>query len=170
MKKIFLILSLLISINLVSAFNLSETLLEIDQSLVVLVALFIIIFSLSFFALKNVFKDNPTIAGVVAAAVSFLAVYGINKSEFNTGDLALNIGISESSLALLMFLAIISGIIYMFVKLKTNALLILGIIFITLSFFVYTENLFLIIGGILIMSRIFMKANDKESKKNQKKE
>jgi len=163
MKKIFSILSLLMSINFVSAFNLSEALSGIDESLVVLIALFIIIFSLTFFALKNVFKDNPTIAGVVAAAVSFLAIYGINKSEFNTEDFVLNIGISESSFALLVFLVIIAGIIFMFIKLKANALLVLGLILIVASFFVYAQNMLLIIGSVLIISRLFMKINDKET-------
>jgi len=156
MKKMFSILVLLMSMNLISAESLSESLLQLDQSLVILIALFIIIFSVSFFSLKNIFKKTPAIGGIISLAFSFLAIYGINKMGINTEEWVLNIGLSTSSLSLLLFTIIVLGITYMFIKLKLKAFLILGGIIFASSFFVYAKNLLIFVGMILIAIWFFI--------------
>ena len=159
MKKIISILSFLLAINFASAADLSEMLSQIDQSLVVLMALFIITFSVSFFSLNKIFKDNKTMAGVMAGTVAFLAVYGINKIEFNTPDFFYNLGISESAFSLGIFIAITAGIIYMFTQLGKDTLVILGTVLMALSFFVYAKALLMTVGIILLVVWFFISVN-----------
>lgn len=86
MKKAVLFAFLfLASINLVSAQSMiSDLLNKIDQSMVILSSIFIISFSLLFFALsKTAFKTNGTIAGIIAAILAFLITYGVNKTGFD---------------------------------------------------------------------------------------
>lgn len=156
MKKVVSILSLLFAINFVSAAELGDILGSLDQSLVILIALFLVTFSLAFFALNKVFRDNKSMAGVVAGAVAFLAVYGVNKMEFSFGDFFGNLGVSESTLSLALFIIIGAGIVFMFVKMKKDAFLILGALLIGLSFFVYAKALLIVVGVILIAVRFFI--------------
>jgi hypothetical protein len=164
MKKVVSILSLLLAINFASAAEIGDLLGSIDQSLVILIALFLVTFSLSFFALNKVFKDNKTMAGVVAGAVAFLAVYGVNKIEFDTGNLLSSLGMSESVISLALFVIITAGIIFMFVKLKRNALMILGILLVGLSFFVYAKALLMIAGIILLIIWVVLNVKKKGNK------
>jgi hypothetical protein len=166
MKKIFSLIPLLLSINFASAEDLSELLSVIDQSLVVLIALFIIIFSITFFSLKKIFKDDKdvTIAGVIAIAVAFLSVYGINKIQWSAQEFVLSLGVSESAFSLIIFVAIVIGIIYMFNKLKKTTLLVLGGTAIGLSFFVYAKNFLTVVGVMLILSWFLMKVGQNKGK------
>jgi hypothetical protein len=158
MKKLGVIISSLLAINFASAATLSEVLGELDQSLVVLIALFLITFALAFFSLNKIFKTNRSMAGIIAAVVAFTAVYGINKIGFNTQDFFYNLGLSESTFALILFIVVVAGIIFMVVSLKRkkDALLILGALLIILSFFVYSKTLLIVVGIILLVIWFFI--------------
>ena len=167
MKKIGLSLLFLLAINFASAVELGELIGTLDQSLVISIALFLVTFSLAFFSLGKIFKENKNLSGVIAVTVAFLAVYGINKIEFDTSNFFYNLGISESAFSLMLFILITAGIIYMFMKFKKNSLLILGALFIGLSFFVYTKALLIVIGIILIVIRFFIPKGKWNRKRGQ---
>jgi len=156
MKKVISIISFIFAINLASAFELGDLLGSIEQSLVILIALFLITFSLAFFSLSKVFKDNRAMAGVIAGILAFIVVYGVNKMGVDVGGFFGNLGISESAISLALFVIITAGIVYMFVKLKKDTLLILGALLIGLSFFVYAKVLLIVVGAILIAVRFFI--------------
>lgn len=163
MKKLWLIISLLFAIGFASAAELSELLAEVDSSLVVLIALFLISFSLSFFALHKIFKEDKTIPGVISVVLAFLVVYGVNKIGFDTQDFFYNMGISESTFSLILFMVITGGIIFMIVSLKKKktAFLILGALMIGLSFFVYAKVLLITLGIILLLIWFFISISGK---------
>jgi len=152
-------------INFVSAQGFSEFLDQIDQSTLILGAIFIISFSILFFSLSKILlKDNPTIAGIISVALALLLTYTANKSDFNFGDFFYNIGISGESLSLILTLVILAGIIFMMARFekKENVFLVLGGVLLVASLFVYTKIILVFIGIIFLIIWIFIK-----SKKNK---
>ena len=150
-----------LTLNLIRAeVELSELLGDIDQSVVILVTLFLITFSLIFFALKkSILKSDPGIAGVVAAMLGFLMIYGVNKMGLDVGDAQnwlVDIGFTESTLALIIFVFVIAGIIYLMVHFAKDSLFIIGGGLIVLAFFSYQyKATFVVLGAILLAVRIF---------------
>jgi hypothetical protein len=168
MKKLISLVMFLFMLSFVSsAEGLGDILRTLDSSLVILIALFLISFSISFFSLNKVFKDNQSIAGILSGVISFLVVYGINKMQIDTPALLLNIGISGEALSLALFVAITGGIIIMFVKLKTKALLILGTLLLGLSFIVYAKALLMTTGLILLIIWFVMEVLNKKDGKGK---
>jgi hypothetical protein len=154
-KKSLLALSVfifLVGINFVSAQDtLSDLLNSFDESMVILAAVFIISFSILFFALtKSLFRDNIPIAGVIAGAIAFLTTWGINRTGFDFGGFFIDFGISENLLMTILPLVIIAGIIFVIIKLKSMSLFIFGGLLIVLSFFVYAKALLVVVGLILL--------------------
>jgi len=68
------LLLLVLSLNFISAQGeLSEVLAQVDQGVVLLSAVFMITFSFVFFSLKKIiFKDDETIAGIIAAMLALV--------------------------------------------------------------------------------------------------
>ncbi len=169
MKKGVLFIFLLFAmISFVSAQgDLSELLGSIDQASMIIYALFIIFFSILFFSLsKTMFKEDRAVAGILAAVISLLIVYGINKSGFDIEDIFYDIGISEEALFIIIPIIIIAGVIFTIVKLKKNSLFVIGGLLIVASIFVYEKTVLLVIGSILILARMFIP----KKKWNMKKE
>ena len=148
----------LVMINFVSAQDLLGDLLNsFDESMVILSAVFILSFSLIFFALnKSLFKENTPIAGMIAAVISFLIVYGVNKTGFDFSGFFIDIGISESVIMTIVPLLILGGIIFTIIKLKGTAFFVFGGALILLSFFVYAKALLIIIAIILFVIGFIM--------------
>lgn len=171
MKKLLLIISSLFAINFARADSLSEILGELDSSLVILMALFLITFALTFFSLNKLFKANTAISGIISVVIAFTAVYGINKAGFDTQDFFYNLGISESTFSLAIFIVIATGIIFMFAKLekKRYGFLILGALSIGASFFIYAKALMMVIGIGLLLIWFFMSISGKSDKSLLKK-
>lgn len=169
MKKGILLTFLLVAmINFVSAQEISELLGSIDQSAMIIYGMFIIFFSLLFFALsKVIFKENRATAGIIAAVLSILIVYGINKSEFNVEEFFSDIGISEGALSLVLSIVIIAGIIFIIIKFAKNSLVIVGGLLIVGSFFVYEKIILITVGVILIVTRFFIKKGIWEMKRGR---
>jgi hypothetical protein len=156
MKKRILALSIfifLVGISFVSAQDLLSDLLNtFDESMVILSAVFIISFSIVFFALnKSLFKENVVIAGVISAIVAFLITYGINKTGFDFNGFFVDIGVPENILMTLIPIVILAGIVFAIIKLGTNSLFVFGGLLIVLSFFVYAKALLIIVGIILLV-------------------
>jgi hypothetical protein len=163
MKKWLSIFVLLVSINLISAASLSELLNGIDQSTILFFGIFIISFMLLFFSLKKIFKGDTTTSGIISIALSFMIVYGINKSGLSMENFFFDLGISGNIMEIVYTIApllIIAGIIFTVVKLKKDSLLVIGGLLIIASFFIYEKTISIVIGAILIIVRIFLGKSD----------
>ena len=127
-KSVLFAFILIIMTNFVSAQNsLSDLLNEIDQSTVIFFAIFLISFSLLFFALNKVFKkQNTTASGIISLAISFLIIYGLNKSEFDIGNYLYDFGINSNVLYTLLPIVIGAAIIFLLIRFKEKALYIIG--------------------------------------------
>ena len=100
MKKWISFFILLSSISFVSAQNtFSDLLNQIDQATLLLYAVFIISFSLLFFALSRFFKESRATAGVISAAIALLLTYAVNKSGLDIQGFVFTLGISQDTLA-----------------------------------------------------------------------
>jgi len=170
MKKslIFLFL-LLIAINFVSAQDLLSDLLNtLDESMVILSAIFIISFILLFFSLnKTLFKreKNNSMAAIISIVLAFLITYGINKSGFDVSGFFFNIGISGETFSTIIPFVILAGIIVTIIFLKSKSLFVFGGLLIFLSFFIYAKTLFIVIGIILLVVGIFLNLKKKKEEK-----
>ena len=163
-KGLLFIFLLLISVSFASAqMSFSNLLDQIDQSMVILSAIFIISFSILFFALsKSAFKTNKSIAGIISAIIAFLITYGINKTGFDFQGLFYDIGISEGVLMTIIPIIIIAGSIFVIIKLKGGSLLVFGGLLIGLSFFVYEKTIPIILGVVLLIIGIVLMARKKK--------
>jgi hypothetical protein len=170
MKKGALALSIfvfILMINFISAQDLlSDLLNNFDESMIILSAVFILSFSIIFFALnKSLFKDNTPIAGVISAVIAFLIVYGFNKTGFDLSGFFFEIGIPDSVIMTIVPLVVVAGIIFTIIKLKGNSLFVFSGLLFVLSFFVYAKGfligiaIVLLVIGFVILSR---KKKDKE--------
>lgn len=154
-KGILSFLFLIAMINFVSAqMGLSDLLSSIDEATLILYAVFIISFSLLFFSLGKLFKENRAIAGIVSGAIALVITYTVNKTGFDISGFFIDLGISEDILLMIVPIIIIAGIIFMIIKFKLNSLVIIGGFFIVFGIFVYGVVLFIIVGIILIIARI----------------
>jgi hypothetical protein len=157
---------LLCAINFVSSLGVNDLLSQIDESTVIFLAVFLIAFALIFFALNKVFKGNTSISGIISVALSFLIVYGINKSQFDVEGFFFDLGVPSSLFATIIPIIVVAGIIFLVIKFKKDSLYIIGGLFLVASLFVYAKTLMLTIGIILIGIRLFLWASDKGYLKN----
>jgi membrane-associated HD superfamily phosphohydrolase len=169
---ISIIFILFATIGFVSAQGgLSELLNQIDESTLVLFAIFLIVFVLLFFSLKKVFRGDTTTPGIISVMLSLLITYGVNKTGFDVQGLISNLGISGEILSTILPIVIVAGIVFLIVYLAKNSLLAIGGLFILLSFFVYAKTLLIVVGVILIVLRftVFLKKGRWEPKGNKDK-
>lgn len=155
-KELGCFLVLMFSIGLVSAQGLSDILNQIDQSTVVLFGIFLVAFSLLFFALNRALKGNTAIAGVISAVISFLIVYAINRTGFDLNSYFYGWGISSDVISTIIPLIMLGVAVLLIIKLRKNSLLILGVGLIALSFFVYAQTLLIVVGAVLIIVRFLI--------------
>jgi len=168
MKKWFSVLMILFSINLISAASLSDLLNELDESAIVLFAIFLICFSFIFFALSKFFKDNKVFPAIISMSISLLIIYGINKSGLDLENIFSNIGVSGSAMEAVYTIApfvVIAGIIFAIVKFAKESLIIVGGFFLVLGFLIEEGTIFLILGIILIIVRFFIPKDKWKMKK-----
>jgi len=159
MKKSWVLFSAIMFISFASAQGISEILDSIDQSTMILYATFIISFCVLFFSLsKTLFKDQQqkVFAAVISATISLLIVYGVNQTEFDISGFFLDLGVSEDILLTLVPLIIAGGVIFLIVKFAKDSLIIIGGFCIALGFFVEEKTVFFVLGGILIITRLFI--------------
>jgi hypothetical protein len=165
MKKWLSVFILLASISFVSAQNnLGDLLNQIDQTTLILYVVFIVSFAILFFALSKFFKDNRSIAGLISAGIALLITYAVNKTGLDIQGFVLNIGISQETLAVVIPIILIAGIIFLIISLKKNSLFVIGGILILASFFVYEQTLLIAVGAILIIIRLFLGFKKKDFK------
>jgi hypothetical protein len=162
-KSVLSIFLLLISIGLARADTLSDMLDSLDESVVIYFAVFILSFVIFFFALNKFFKGNRATAGVVSGVLSFLIIYGINKTGFSVGDFFLDLGVAAETLSLIVSLIVLAGIILVIIKLKNNSLFVFGGLLLVGSMFVYAKAILIIIGIVLILARLTVFKGKKDS-------
>jgi hypothetical protein len=156
-KGVLSILVLLVSVSLVKASTLSDLLDSIDESVVVYFSIFILAFVLIFFALNKFFKEqNRSFAGIIAAILSFLIVYGINKTGFDISNFFVDLGVPTETLSLIITLIVLAGVVFIIIKMGKDSLFVLGGLLIVASLFVYAKAILIIIGIILIALRLFI--------------
>lgn len=165
----FLLLAVMSFVSAQSG-GLSELLNSIDESTLVLFAIFLIVFVLLFFSLKKMFKGDTTTSGIISVMLSLLITYGINKTGFDIQGLISNLGISGEILSTALPIVILGGIVFMVINLAKDSLIAIGGLFILLSFFVYAKTLLIVIGVILIVLRftVFLKKGKWERKRRGK--
>lgn len=132
-------------------FSFSDLLDEIDSSTMLLGAVFIISFALLNFSLSKFFKDrygepNKPIVGVVSFVVSLFITWGINKSDFDIESIFYNIGFSEGFLYTFLPLILLGAFIFVIIKWRGKGVILVGLFFIAISFFVYEKGLTLFLG------------------------
>jgi hypothetical protein len=162
--NIFLSLFFVFSLKFISSETLSEILASIEPSLVILTSLFIIIFALTYFSLNKYFKkENKSISGIIALAVSLLVVYATNRTDILTNtNFFYTMGISESSAGWIFFLIAAGVLAFLITKFKIDSLWIIGVLIMGISLFVYEKDILFIIGALLIIIRFFFKKKKEE--------
>lgn len=153
MKKGVLFAFILISaVSFASAASMGELLSSIDQSTVIFLAVFLISFSLLFFSLNKVFKkQNTTTSGIISAALAFLLVYWVNKSEFDVEGSLYDLGINSNILYTLLPIVIAAAIIFLLVKFKTKALYIIIAALVLLGLFILKDISAIIVLGVIVL-------------------
>ncbi|MEK6827367.1 MAG: hypothetical protein AABX99_02675 [Nanoarchaeota archaeon] len=170
MKKWLSIFVLLNFINFASAQGtISDLLNSVDPSSLIIYAVFLISFTLLFFSLNRVFKDNRTTSGIISAAIALLITYAVNKSGFDISGFFYNFGVSSEIFATIIPIIILLGTLFLIIKLAKNSLLVIGVLLIAGSFFVYEQTILVVIGIILIGIRFFIPQGKWEMKKPEKK-
>ncbi|MBR9702089.1 hypothetical protein GOV13_04150 [Candidatus Pacearchaeota archaeon] len=168
MKRGKILLTILIGLFLINfasayySYSLSDMLNEFDASTVFLVAIFIVLFAFVNYSTSKMFKDNKATGGIVAFCVSFLAVYGINKTGFDFENIFYNLGyslgLSEDLIYTIIVLLVIAGLAYLFFfwQHRRQAPYLVGFLMIIASFFTYESASLIILGVILIIIGWFM--------------
>jgi len=129
-----------------NSFNMRNLLDSFDPQTMFLVVGFIIIFAFLNFILSKFFKDkygetNKATTGIVSFSISLLAIYGLNKSNFDISNLFYNIGIPEGILGILIPIILIVGFLWLSYSKKQR------------KFKFYKA--FLILGSLILIVTIF---------------
>lgn len=131
-----------VSAQFYGSFSIGDLLNNIDESTIVLGAMFIIVFGFVNFALGKFFRGNKAVSGGIAFAMALLVIYGINRSGFNYTGLFYNIafflptGLVETIWPIL----VIGGLIFAIIRTGSitkgigDFLLFLGALLMFLSF------------------------------------
>jgi len=140
--------------------SLSDLLSQVDEQTLIIFLVFIISFTLIYFALSKFFKDkngypNKGMAAVISFALSFGLTYAANKSEFDIAGWVYNLGISREILYVLIPILAVVVVIFLIVKLKRNSLFVFGGLFLASALFVYEKTIMIIVGAVLILVRLF---------------
>jgi hypothetical protein len=131
---------------------------------VVLAVLFVVFFGVLYFSTSKIFKGSKNIAAVVSLALSLLIVYYMNQAT-DVGSLFSGLGIANGDLYTIGAIVLIAFIIFLFVKIRSLALLVLGGIFIAaaISGLVYDTTTVSIIGAILVIAGLFFLGKKKRN-------
>lgn len=162
MKKGWLFFSILASlIPLTSFVSAQSSLVDsitagITPQAVTLAVLFVVFFLVLNFSTSKIFKGNKTTSTIISLALSLLIIYWINQSA-SVGNLFSGIGISGDNLYTLGAIFIVAFSIFLFVKIKSLALFVLGGILILIGVLnlVYATSTVILIGIILVVLGIF---------------
>ncbi|MFH1503119.1 MAG: hypothetical protein ABIE36_00475 [Candidatus Diapherotrites archaeon] len=141
----------------------TNTLYNVDSNTIVLALVFIILLVLINFSLSKIFKKDKTSATIISLCVSLLAVYGIERMNWDLSGIIFTLGISEEILYAIVPWIILGIIIWIsFAKDKRSGrikfrffmpFLILGTMLVALSFtpLIYQKSIVLITGIVFLI-------------------
>ncbi len=145
---------------------LNDFLYAIDPNTMVLGLLFIIFYVFINFSLSKIFRRERASSAIISLCVSLLAVYGINRLNWDLSNIVFNLGISENILYTVVPWIILGlAVLASFVKDPTTGrrrfrlyrlFMILGAFLILISFFAYEKGIVMIIGIALILIGLFL--------------
>lgn len=128
----------------------------LDANTIVLGLLFVIFFVLIQLLLSRSLKDKGT-SSIIAFCISLLSVYGLSKTNFDFTGIFYNIGINDTIIYTVIPIIIIAGLIFIFWKVKLRVILVvLGLMLIVGSRFVYEKTIVMIVGIILLIWGIIL--------------
>jgi hypothetical protein len=145
-----------------------DLLYSIDPNTMILGLVFIILYVLINFSLSKIFKKERASSAIISLCISLLAVYGINRIDFNLSRVLFNWGVSEDILYLIVPWIILGIAVWAsFVRDKVTGkisfrlyrlFLILGAIIFLIGLIpaVYEQVVFIVIGIILILLGIIL--------------
>ena len=156
MKKSLLPIISILTLGLVSAqISFSDMLDQIDSSLILLSAIFIVAFLIINFSLSKIFREQKSIATIISAVLSFLIIFGINQWDLDIESFFFDLGVSEDFFLTIIPLILVAGIIFLFVKLpkgkKKYLFYIIGGFLIALGFFIFEEAAQLVVLGVVLI-------------------
>ena len=154
-------------------FSLTNLLNNIDSSTMILGTVFFLCFIFINFSLSKFFKGNSLNSGITSFIISLLITYGINKSNYNLENFFYYFGFSEVFLNTILPIVAIVAIIYLFIKLKSNAFFVIGGVLIFMGGFTevfYESGTVIFIGGLLIIGGLIYKSWEKKGKEKKEKE
>ncbi|GEM_PF-3313472 len=157
-------------VNLVSAsyygsFSLSSFLDSIDQSTMILGAIFLISFAFINFSASKYFKDNKPVSAVVSFVFSLLITYWVNKNGFDIEGFVYELGFSGDFLYSLLPIILLIGAGYLIWKIGfSNFLLVAGVLIGSAGFLeiVYASWTAIFIGAFLVIAGILWKWEARE--------
>lgn len=128
----------------------------ISPQTVTLAVLFVVFFLVLNFSTSKIFKGNKSVSTIISLALSLLIIYWINQSV-SVGNLFSGIGISGDNLYTLGAIFIIAFSIFLFVKIKSLALFVIGgiLILVGVAGWVYATSTVILIGVSLVVVGIF---------------
>ena len=175
-KSVITILASILLINFTSAygsyndFNMRNLLDTIDSQTMFLVIGFIIIFVFLNSILKKVLKNryrepDTTTSGIISFCISLLAIYGLNKSNFNISNLFGSFGISTDFLPTLISIILIIGFFWFSYSKKERkfkfykTFLLLGTLILIITIFtdfIYEKGIATILGAGLLLIGLWL--------------
>ena len=155
-------------------FSFRNLLNSIDPRSITLALLFLIFFAFLNFVLSRVFRDrygnpNRATAGIIALCISLLAVYGVNRSSWEIQNLLFNIGIPNDLMYIIIAIALLAVIALIVWKFAKNSLFVIGGLLILTSIFMYEKTIPIVLGTILIIIRCFIPKDKWKMKEKRKK-
>jgi len=155
-----------------SRYSLGELLGSINPNTLLLVVIFLISFTLIYFASLKFFKGNKGFAGVISFALSLSIAYGVNRMNLDLSNLFYRIGFSEEVLFYILPILIIGALVFLFIRIKRkhNAFFILGGLLIVLSFtdFIYEKGILFVMGIISLVVAIWLSVRVGKREKGKK--
>ncbi len=158
-------------INLTSAadFVIGDMLETFDPQSVLLITVFIIMFTVLFFITSKFFgkkrldgthEPNKVIAGVISLAIAFFTMYGAYQYGFGTDTLNLDFQLFSGLWGIIIPIILLAGLIYLIKKMKIESLLVVGLFFLIISLvpdLVFEQEVMMWWGIIIIIMYLIIK-------------
>ena len=98
-------------------FSLSNFLYSVDSSSLILLLLFIVFFTI----LNNIvfitfFRGNKSVSAIVSFSISTMAIWGINRMQWNLGNFFFNLGLNEDTLYTIVLVVLLVLFVYLAFK------------------------------------------------------
>lgn len=144
-------------------FDLSSILYSIPPNQMLLGLSFIIFFVLLNFLVSKTLKGNRSSSTIIALCMSLLAVYGLYRINFNLVAMLSSIGLQGDFIYTILPIILGAGLIFVIWKVGfARTLIIVGLLLIIASFFIYDNKTLLLIGIALFFIGLFLLSKRKK--------